>query len=1090
MSPSSQESTLPSAHRVFLSYARDDVAFARDLRERLLALGHAPWMDLFDISAGARWPDEIDRALRSADAIIGVMTPASMASENVKNEWDWAIANSRRLVLLLAEPCDVPFHYVSRNYIDCTADREAGFAALRDALSGHQDIPATSPSASANPAQPVPPPAPSPESVTAPPMPAGGSRLRRALTRRRTVPTLVGRDAEQRRLQIALADLQNGQGRLILIGGEAGIGKTTLTRWLMAQADEQGGLPLIGGCYDLATTPPYGPWVEILRAYEPGDGLPPVPEIIRDEAQLATIPSQAALFEIVGEFFAEVGDHRPLLLILEDLHWADQATLDLLRFFSRFLAGLPVSVVATYRDDELTRRHPLFELLPSLAREEGASRLTLHRLVVNDIRALVRDQFQLTERDEKRLIDYLQRLSQGNPLFADELLSTLVEDGALRRESEVWQLGALTEGSVPPLLRQVIEGRLQRLNQVTRELLEIAAVIGHEVPIELWQQVSERESDDLNAAMVTAIDLNLLEESIDGVNLTFRHALIREALYAGIAPLQRRDRHRDIADALIGEDRPDPDDVVTHLEHAFDPRALEWLVRAGDRAMSGVAWDVAIERYKRALELIERKDEPDPIQHCDILLALGEAQNQVTAGRSATQSQRALGAGGSHTGRDTFWHAVTVAREGGTDEQMARAVLGVVGFIPAPQQAGVEGVHLLEEVLERLPIDDTPLRARLLARLATDTYWQGVLYENLPFTKEILEQIRARGDAAVAMARRLDDPGALAYYLVMLGEQRDLRSHDEWLAVAAEAVDAASRTQDRPLLVWALDRKLLVLESLGDIAAQRDAMDQFAHAAEELRIPFFSWMVTVGQAAIALAEGRLTDAEKLIDEGGLLQPWSGQGTIMRSAMFREQGRDQEMLDFAKRYDLAFPHFRDTLYMRAHQVHVRLQTGLHDGIRDEFDAIATRASDLTVTWRQWLAWLAEVCAGLGSVEYAERFYSELLPLANCNIHADISSIGGCVSYYLGLLATTMERWDDAEEHFDVALRLNAEWGYRLHVTNTQCAWADMLIRRDREEDRQRAADLLDQAHATATELGLVRLERLATDLRGQLEAASG
>ena len=126
--------TSASGQNVFISYARDDVAFARDLRERLLAFGHEPWMDLFDIPAGARWPDEIDRALRSADVVVGVMTPSSLDSTNVKNEWDWVIANNRRLILLMAESCEVPFHYVSINYLDFRADQAHGFTALAKAL--------------------------------------------------------------------------------------------------------------------------------------------------------------------------------------------------------------------------------------------------------------------------------------------------------------------------------------------------------------------------------------------------------------------------------------------------------------------------------------------------------------------------------------------------------------------------------------------------------------------------------------------------------------------------------------------------------------------------------------------------------------------------------------------------------------------------------------------------------------------------------------------------------------------------------------------------------------------------------------------
>ena len=207
--------TSASGQRVFISYARDDVAFARDLRERLVAFGHSPWMDLFDIPAGARWPDEIDRALRSADVVVGVMTPSSLASTNVKNEWDWVIANDRRLILLMAESCEVPFHYVSINYLDFTAGQAEGFVALAKALDtpkSHQaPVPAT-------------PPAKIDEDVSTQPV----SHARPAPRRPRELPVMVGRERELAQMRERLSDAFNADGGLVLIGGEAGIGKTTL----------------------------------------------------------------------------------------------------------------------------------------------------------------------------------------------------------------------------------------------------------------------------------------------------------------------------------------------------------------------------------------------------------------------------------------------------------------------------------------------------------------------------------------------------------------------------------------------------------------------------------------------------------------------------------------------------------------------------------------------------------------------------------------------------------------------------------------------------------------------------------------------
>src|SRR5262245_17430433 len=194
-------------------------------------------------------------------------------------------------------------------------------------------------------------------------------------------PPLVGREREQAALREALDAALTGHGSLVLIGGEAGIGKTALAEALCQEATERGALVLVGRCYDLSETPPYGPWLEVTARYPAAPpGLPPLPAVVTDRAALAAVASQAALFERVAAWFAAVAAARPLVLLLEDLHWADPASLDLLRTLARGLADLPLLLLATYRSDELTRRHPLYQLLPTLEREAHAARLDLRAL--------------------------------------------------------------------------------------------------------------------------------------------------------------------------------------------------------------------------------------------------------------------------------------------------------------------------------------------------------------------------------------------------------------------------------------------------------------------------------------------------------------------------------------------------------------------------------------------------------------------------------------------------------------------------------------------------------------------------------------
>ena len=418
-------------------------------------------------------------------------------------------------------------------------------------------------------------------------------------------PPLVGRDRERRLLREHLAAVLAGRGGLVLIGGEAGIGKTALAEALGAEAQAHGALVLVGRCYDLSETPPYGPWTELLEQLPALPDRPP-PALVAQGGVGEGVASQAALFAQVRDYLSSVArSHRPLVLVLDDLHWADPASLELLRFLVRQLAPLPLLLLAIYRADGLTRRHPLYQLLPVLVREARAARLDLRRLDRDDLRELVGACYQLAERDEARLVAYLDEHAEGNPFYAGELLRSLEEEGALRPGDEGWVPGDLGRVRVPALLRQVVDGRLARLGEEVRELLEVAAVIGQVVPQDLWAAVSAVDEAALLTAVERAVEARLLEETPEGPGFRFAHALIREALYEGILAPRRRGWHRRVAEALAAGPSPDPDAVAYHFRQAGDARATEWLSKAGERAQWAYAWLTAAERFEAALALME-----------------------------------------------------------------------------------------------------------------------------------------------------------------------------------------------------------------------------------------------------------------------------------------------------------------------------------------------------------------------------------------------------------------------------------------------------------------------------------------------------
>ncbi|MCC2626819.1 MAG: transcriptional regulator, LuxR family [Thermomicrobiales bacterium] len=416
-------------------------------------------------------------------------------------------------------------------------------------------------------------------------------------------PFLVGRARERESLREHLAAGIDGQGRLMLIGGAAGIGKTTLVRDLIREARARDMLVLTGHCYDLTNTPPYGPWLDLAAGYRPGTNLPPPPGAFAD-GRLEGITSQAALFAEVRHFVAALAAVRPVMVVLEDLHWADPASLDLLRHVAGRIEDLPLLLVVTYRVDELTRRHPFYQQLPALIRESQGLRLDLRRLEPDDLRTLVRSRWRLDPADETRLTTYLEQHAEGNPFFATELLRALVEEGVLHTGQNGWILGELDRLIVPPLLRQVIDGRVGRLGEEMRTPLAMAAVIGQEVPLDLWADVGGMREETLLAIVEGAVEQYLLEAEPEGTRVRFVHALTREALYEGVLPPRRRLWHRQTAEVLTARPEADPDAVAYHFQQAGDPRAAEWLIRAGERAQRAYAWLTSGERFTMAADLL------------------------------------------------------------------------------------------------------------------------------------------------------------------------------------------------------------------------------------------------------------------------------------------------------------------------------------------------------------------------------------------------------------------------------------------------------------------------------------------------------
>lgn len=427
-----------------------------------------------------------------------------------------------------------------------------------------------------------------------------------------TETRLFGRQREQEMLRAELERVLSGEGRLVLVDGEAGIGKTALVQDLAREAAERGCIVLVGRCYDLTTTPPYGPWIEVVRASPRVEGLSSLSAILSSDVSEPAGVSRGR-DELLGwalELFEKLAEQQPVVVLLDDLHWADEASLEALRLLARQMSQLRVLLIGTYRSDEITRHHSLYTLVPVLVREAAAERIALRPLTGHDVRLWLSEQYALEPPDEQRLAEYLEHYADGNPFFIIELLRALEDDRTLVPTGDRFRLGQLTSAAVPQLLKQVIDRRLDRFDEETRDLLAIASVIGQRIDLDVWRQVVEADALRIERALADGFEAQILVSDGHDAGVAFRHALIREALYQDILSPRRQVWHRRIAEALLLTPSPDPDQVAHHFRQAGDPRAVEWLTRAGDRAYrEAYALHTAAARFEEALELIGTRNE-------------------------------------------------------------------------------------------------------------------------------------------------------------------------------------------------------------------------------------------------------------------------------------------------------------------------------------------------------------------------------------------------------------------------------------------------------------------------------------------------
>jgi DNA-binding SARP family transcriptional activator len=878
----------------------------------------------------------------------------------------------------------------------------------------------------------------------------------------------VGRDAERRLLRAAFDRAQGGSCQLVLLEGEAGIGKTRLALTFASELEQQGGASLYGRC-DSDAAIPYQPFVEALRRHLTVDAVGPlrqaIPAHVEELALVLPELQQAGLgaptrrgpveterlrlFDAVSMVLCAISQDRPALLILDDLHWADTPTLLMLRQVTRLARSASLLLIGTFRSDE--RGEQLRDMIADLRREQFFDSIALRGLDEADAERLIS---QLDAAPPARAVTHaLWEESKGNPFFLEEILRH-------RTHAEPAPDGAPDPtASVPDAVKDVIRRRLARLSPDVQGVLEIAAVIGSEFSAEVLEAVCDEVSENaLYRSLDEAVEAHLVQEgTVTYGRFEFEHALTRQTLLDELTRTRLARLHLRVGEELEALGHCEEGSKLADLAHHFreappaqgHAKALDYGGRAARHALEVFAYEEAVRQCELALSILRPGEDGEREA---LLILLGDIR--MRAGETASA-------------RATFVQAAGIARSRGSAAGLALAALGACGPHIVSGRADPELVRLLEEALELLGDQDETLRSRLLARLAIE----------LSFSAGHVAEREAYSSEAVALARSVSDANALSAAL-------HARHWSDWqpdnlserLMIATELLQLARATGDRRIEMEGHRWRMMDLLEMGQIEDVDEELHAYAQLAAERRRPAELWYVHLYTAMRFLLAGRYEEAREesqaAFDFGSKIDDMNAHGfTLVMAVMARDLGWldkvERLVGDNVRRYE-TIPGWQ-TLWAL-----ILLESGNEDAARETFEHVA--ADDFSSiprdgSWLGAMTYSSEVAVGLGDTARAQQLYDRLRPFADRNVVIGFAvACLGSTSRPLALLAASLGRHDDAVRHFEAAISMNERMGARPFLARTQLEYGELLVGGTPDE-RAAGIELLRQGLATAEELGL-------------------
>jgi DNA-binding SARP family transcriptional activator/tetratricopeptide (TPR) repeat protein len=851
----------------------------------------------------------------------------------------------------------------------------------------------------------------------------------------------VGRRSELELLRERWVALEPERWPIVLLEGEAGIGKTAL-------ADRFAGLgekAVLRGRCDEDPIVPYQPFVEAL-----GESLEPPQASVPPEFQ------QYVMFDGVAQRLGDLSHARPLLLVVDDLQWADKPTVKLLQHLAR--RELRIMLVGTYRGGEVGRGHPLRELMTEQRRQQRLDVLRLPGLTQDETDALVKTRIDDPAAD---LVSELWEQTVGNPLFIEETLRSLAETA----DGEPVTARTLEEMGVAEGVRSVILRRLDALEPEPREALRAAAAVGHVFDLDVVAGAARLSVADVIEALDAPAMGGLVEE-LEEYRFAFAHAIVRMAIYEDLSGTRRAQLHQRIGTLL--EEKPRAPGQAAAVAHHLargggDPaRVVRHEVRAGQEAARACAYEEAAGHFERAVD------------------ALGPARDSRRAKVELRWAGVLSRAGHSRQAAAKFRAAADTARVSGDAKLLATAALGVgqrywEANITDPTYRGQ-----LEEALERLATVESDRQVKLLS-----TRLSARLAEHLAFVPGEQDRARELSADAVDTARGLDEPDTLITALMARHVTLLHIDHvEERLGLIEEVLDLRGR--HRELAAEARQWRLYDLCELGRLDEARAEALQLGERSRELRQPLFQHVAVAWEGVFAELAGDVAETERLTEESFVLGT-RAQAYDARSiraaklfALYRWQGRLDELREDV--HGLGGGRTSLAAWRSALALHKILTGDLDEGSRDAH-MLATLFDRVPrdFFWLSAATVLAEAVHLCGDDEAAAPLYAALAPHAERHTQHSFAACWGSVRRPLGLLAETLGRRDEAEAHLRGALAANCASRAPVLIAATECDLGELLLSSD-AADRERAAELGATAEARVRPLGLSVLSARAAALR--------